>query len=281
MNKGLLHYVYPLSPPHRVRDPEKPMQVIALGLPRSGTDSLRSALLILGYTTVWHGFEMPLHRPNEAVVWSDLLESKARSDSQIAANFDYDTLLGDCDAMSGDNPPGIFAKELIDYYPNAKIIMNRRKDLRAWHRSLNKAINIVMGNWIVWTVRWFDTELFWWYRSAQLWISIMGKGRSFEEHGEDWARKHYESLETKMKSEGREYLEWEVENGWAPLCAFLGKAEPGTGFPWSNKSGNDFQKNAENALGNMTKRGLLRMCSLIIVPTASWSFYVAYRYFYP
>ena len=42
------------NPPPRVRDPAKPMQVICVGLPRSGTESLQKALLTLGYDYTYH-----------------------------------------------------------------------------------------------------------------------------------------------------------------------------------------------------------------------------------
>jgi hypothetical protein len=42
------------DPPPRTREPGKPMQVLCVGLPRSGTESLQQALLILGYDHTYH-----------------------------------------------------------------------------------------------------------------------------------------------------------------------------------------------------------------------------------
>lgn len=42
------------NPPPRVRDTSRPMQVICVGLPRSGTESLQKALLMLGYDYTYH-----------------------------------------------------------------------------------------------------------------------------------------------------------------------------------------------------------------------------------
>src|SRR6478735_2122887 len=42
------------NPPPRIRDPARPMQVICVGLPRSGTESLQKALLTLGYDYTYH-----------------------------------------------------------------------------------------------------------------------------------------------------------------------------------------------------------------------------------
>jgi Sulfotransferase domain len=69
MTEQLYRLVYRLPPPpHRTRFTNKPMQILALGLPRSGTDSLRSALLILGYSCVWHGFDLPSTRPSDCAI---------------------------------------------------------------------------------------------------------------------------------------------------------------------------------------------------------------------
>lgn len=51
---SLLKLVYPLQEPNLKRT--KPLQVLCLGLGRTGTDSLRTALYELGYNEVYHGF---------------------------------------------------------------------------------------------------------------------------------------------------------------------------------------------------------------------------------
>jgi hypothetical protein len=48
------------NPPPRQRDPNKPMQVLCVGLPRSGTESLQQALLTLGYDYTYH-VRLPLY----------------------------------------------------------------------------------------------------------------------------------------------------------------------------------------------------------------------------
>jgi hypothetical protein len=66
-----------------------------------------------------------------------------------------------------------------------------------------------------------------------------------------------------MRRNGREWLDWEVHDGWAPLCEFLGKEVPwGVEFP----SGNDPKEFTErrarlhgekNAVGRAVTCGLL------------------------
>lgn len=51
----ILRLIYPLPEAQQTRT--KPLQAICLGLPRSGTKSLKTALEILGFDGVTHGFE--------------------------------------------------------------------------------------------------------------------------------------------------------------------------------------------------------------------------------
>lgn len=47
---------------------------------------------------------------------------------------DFDALLGNSEAIT-DSPGTLFARELIQAYPEAKVILNRR-DVDSWHRSM-------------------------------------------------------------------------------------------------------------------------------------------------
>jgi len=272
MAQRLFPHIYPLSPPHRTRSPNRPMRILALGLPRSGTDSLRTALATLGYNPIWHGFEMPLSRPTESALWVPLLRAKARGDNQPGKSMNWDVILGDCEVVM-DMPPGVFAEELLDFYPDAKVILNRRRNMDSWHRSLGEAADMVLGSWFLWMLSWFDAELFWWYWSAVLWMGIMGKGVSFEKYGKEWGVEYYERLERKMWREGKLYLDWVVQDGWEPLCDFLGTEVPNEEFPWKNKAGDEFQKNADKAVEKMVRRSLMRIgliMAVVVAVVASW-----------
>ena len=142
MTEAVARTIWPVTPPRKTRDPKKPMRILCLGMPRTGTDSLRTALHQLGYETIWHGFELPVTRANESIKWVPLLEAKIRGDQRSGREFDWDTMLGDTDMLM-DMPPMVFSEELLDYYPEAQVIVNRRKDMDAWHRSLSAS----MAHW--------------------------------------------------------------------------------------------------------------------------------------
>lgn len=63
-----------------------------------------------------------------------------------------------------DAPAACFAPELIEAYPDAKVVLNLRRDLDAWQRSVLKNIaQACLESWPVWLLSRFNTELFWVY----------------------------------------------------------------------------------------------------------------------
>ena len=89
------------------------MKVLALGLSRSGTDSLKQALHILGYNDVYHGFSVPSAPASERKAWVDLGRRKwgpGPSSSPITRE-DFDKILGRCEAVT-DQPCACFALEV-------------------------------------------------------------------------------------------------------------------------------------------------------------------------
>lgn len=71
----LENHVYAVkSPPPRQRT--KPMEVLCVGLPRSGTESLQTALLMLGYDHTYHGWDIIFEEPNYAQEWVKLCRRK-------------------------------------------------------------------------------------------------------------------------------------------------------------------------------------------------------------
>lgn len=71
----LVEWMYSLpEPPKRQRT--KPMEVICIGMPRSGTESLQHALIRLGYDHTYHGWDINFESPNYAQQWVRLCRKK-------------------------------------------------------------------------------------------------------------------------------------------------------------------------------------------------------------
>lgn len=90
------------------------------------------------------------HRKNG---WVALARRKYYGDEprQITA-ADFDALLGHAVAVT-DAAANCFAAEMIAAYPDAKVVLNTRRDIDKWHASVMSnivAVNEDWGKWLLW-----------------------------------------------------------------------------------------------------------------------------------
>ncbi|CAK4033096.1 Hypothetical predicted protein [Lecanosticta acicola] len=227
--------LYPVPDPPARR--QKELKIICLGLPRSGTESLNNALRILGYDDVDHGFRWWAKYPHFGKLWMRLrlaLQEGRLLDPPTLRREYFDRLLYDCEATT-DIPSVWFAHELMAAYPQAKVILNRRQDVKAWKASFRGSVLPMLRGWDWYVWSFFDRDLFW-----SLWLSRSQHGRislgpgDFEQHAEATYVGHFERLEAVLREQGRLYLDWSVEDGWAPLCQLLDRPIPDSEFPRGN-----------------------------------------------
>lgn len=243
------------KPPPRVRT--KPMEVLCVGPPRSATESLQQALLILGYDHTYHGWDIMFENPHNMQGWTRLARKKFfppadnKGDCTISAE-EFDELLGHAVAVT-DAASSVFAAEMIKAYPQAKVVLNTRRDLDKWHQS---AVNTLVGvneNWTFWCMTWWGKNVFWaWHvYERMLWRCFFrcpdGSLDSGIRRTGKWVyREHCAMIRGLVPEEN--LLEWTVEDGWEPLCQFLGKDIPDVEFPNTNSVAG-FKGREEQAMG--------------------------------
>lgn len=230
----ILQLIWPLRGADRIRD--RPLEILALGLSRSGTDSLRNALLELGYAEIHHGFHFILN-VSEAPQWLRLHHAKATDNHSALTARDFDKALGNCMAVT-DAPSCMFAPELIRAYPDAKIIINKREDVEAWYQSNLASVLRQNAGGYQYVRSYFESEIFWIQRVLQ--AIFMGYFRwDFAGYGKEVYRQHYDEIDRVIAEEEkagrrRQVLRWKIEDGWKPICEFLGKEVPRRDFPSGN-----------------------------------------------
>jgi hypothetical protein len=272
------------EPPPRTRT--VPMEVLAVGLPRSGTESLKCALLRLGYDECFHGWDY-VTDINYVPYWARLTRQKhynsssrwcffpeAKRAAQLTAS-DFDPVIGHCRAIT-DSAAAAFAYDLIHAYPDAKVLLNKRTDLDAWERSVDKSLVKLGLNPVVRLLRWFDNDFFWLYHlpfSLMYPVIFDYEHASFSDVVPGKARQ--KNLEHSAMVRGavpkERLLEWSVEDGWEPLCAFLGKAVPkDMPFPSSN-AGAEFNKKVDDIVKARVAAAIrnLAICVSLLVAAAS------------
>ncbi|PGH00222.1 hypothetical protein GX51_05919 [Blastomyces parvus] len=266
-------YSYP-EPPPRVRT--KPMQVICVGLPRSGTESLQHALIKLGYDHTYHGWDIILDDPLYAQGWVRLARKKwfnphGGGDCIITA-AEFDELLGHSVAVT-DAAASCFAAEMIAAYPEAKVILNVRGDMDKWHASAVKQLcEGANEKWLLSVLPWFNREFWWMYHVYErlLWLRFFrcsdGWLRSGVGNCGKWIYREHSAMIRGLVPPER-LLEWKVEDGWEPLCKFLGKEVPhGEPFPRTNDAAG-FQGRVEEVIRKYGVRALknIGLCFAFLV----------------
>ncbi|KAG9953029.1 hypothetical protein KCU85_g1714, partial [Aureobasidium melanogenum] len=115
-----------------------PMEVLSLGLGRTGTMSMKAAYEILGYPT-YHYISM-MENPPDLDLWLSALCRKysPQADEKPFTLAEWDALLGHVSAVT-DSPINAFAPELITAYPFAKIVLVER-DVEAWYKSFERNV---------------------------------------------------------------------------------------------------------------------------------------------
>lgn len=200
---------------------EKPMEVLALGHSRSGTESLRQALIILGYNHVYHGFDVPENQPPSWQAWVRLGRRKWGQQGDTAngatgiTKEDLDDVLGHCNAVT-DQQGAMFAAELIQAYPAAKVILNYR-DPDQWYRSVRNTFGTTMTGFEYHVLPYFSPQLYWRKRYYSEVLEEFFHG-SMIKHGKWVYEEHCAKVRGLVRAD--QLLEWQVSDGWEPLCRY-------------------------------------------------------------
>ena len=133
-------------------------------------------------------------------------------------------------AVSSDSPAIAFAEELIAAYPEAKVILHER-DIESWFRSFDDSIvnamhsplmNLVadLDRWVTGPVR--EVQHKW--AMGHLGMDNMKSKDEMSKAAKPAYKRHYETVRRVCPRE--RLLEFKIEEGWEPLCRFLGKDVP-------------------------------------------------------
>lgn len=100
------------------------MKVLCLGSSRTGTMSILTALNQLGFR-VYHMSEAIKTPRTSFGCWIEGIKAKFHGEGRPFGREEFDKLMGDYDA-GADVPFATFGVELIEAYPDAKILLNNR-----------------------------------------------------------------------------------------------------------------------------------------------------------
>ncbi|KAL1863869.1 hypothetical protein Daus18300_008018 [Diaporthe australafricana] len=236
-----------------------PMKVLVLGLCRTGTMSVRTALRSLGYLETYHMRAASTETPRDCELWMQAIKAKWDGEGTFEKE-DWDQLLGHCQAVC-DLPAAAFAPELIAAYPKAKVILTTR-DPESTAKTIYQGITDPTSQ----VISHFDWA-FSLYRPmlVALWERLF-EG-DFENRGVEVFKRHYDLVRELVPAD--RLLEYNVGDGWAPLCEFLGEDAPAAPFPFTNTI-SDFQHGLRGRNNRKLRDAIVKALVLVLGMACIW-----------
>lgn len=194
------------------------LQIIGAGFGRTGTNSLKTALEILGYKPCYHLFELK-ENPDHVAFWN-----KANSGN----NVNWESFFKSYNATV-DWPAAAFVTELNSTFRNSKVILTIR-DPEEWYESAKNTIFKGMANWK--RIENPETKERMKMANSIILNGIFSGKYENKSHCINVFKKHIENMRKTIKPE--KLLEFNVSEGWEPLSKFLEQKVPNTPFPHTN-----------------------------------------------
>ena len=225
-----------MAPPKQIPTCFKgPVQVIAAGLPRCATTTLKEVFENPNFLDV--GPTMHMNRCLTAPAnMQFIMEALREPDAQKRRAILYKLFAG-C-AATADFPGHLFIEDLIEMYPDAKVVLNVRKSgAQDWAASMSTTIAPFMG-WQYRTACYLSQPDYWHYQCEVEWQRSVQERFGVKNFWDaEVYEKHNQWVLDICREKGKEVLIWEPSMGWAQLCEFLGKKVPENGIPRTNDRG--------------------------------------------
>lgn len=186
------------------------LAVIGAGFGRTGTESMKLALEMLGFGPCHHMKEV-LSSSEQIALWRAAARGNLPDWDEAFLGYN----------SSVDWPSAYFWRELSEYYPDAKILLTTRS-ADSWYASMEKTIFKTLKE---------STE------PASIGISLIAErvfGGRIEDR--DHAIAVYEANNAEVQSAFTpdRLFTYELGDGWDKLCQFLGKPVPNVPYPNRN-----------------------------------------------
>ncbi|XP_077975588.1 uncharacterized protein LOC120332892 isoform X2 [Styela clava] len=246
------------------------MKVICAGMSKSGTKSMHSALEELGYTVC----DFP-----DAFFHFNTNYNKFAIEGWSSEEFK--SMYKDFDSVVA-SPVYYFWEELMEAFPEAKVILMVRENDETWYKSAKKQMDSFKG-----LHRYYYPFLSpTWRKFASFWngpcgLSI-GPGttrtinftmiNSPELPFKLVYRKHIAHVTHACPKD--RLLVYNCKFGWGPLCEFLGKPLPDKKFPWINKKGEFANMLWEMPTMKQAQKEMLTNASILLAVSLCFGVYL-------
>jgi hypothetical protein len=206
------------------------MQVIGAGLMRTATTTQMVALEQLGFGACYHMRDLLADLENGLPLWEDVADGSP----------DWERIFGAANSTL-DWPSARYYRELMDYYPDAKILLSVR-DGDAWVRSMRATVwGMFHGDSVIHHLS--DARAVLdplWQRYTALMRRITWQEGTGVLAGETYTDAGLAAVMNRWNDEVKStvpperLLVWDPADGWEPLCGFLGVDVPEDPLPRLN-----------------------------------------------
>ncbi|KAJ0295817.1 hypothetical protein COL5a_009108 [Colletotrichum fioriniae] len=237
------------------------MKLLLLGLPRTATESLNSALEQLGFRVF--SFQAMWPTWQESIpLWTEAIEAKYHGRCKPYGRAEFDKLLGDYDVVKCPHAL-LFAEDLAAAYPEARIIVSKR-DYEPWRASMEKTVFKLRRSLVFRLLHPLDPFRAAWWPFLRLimdtayggWAEAVPGRRPYDEHHARVEAITREAPERLLVFSG-------PKDGWVPLCDFLGLPVPETPYPWTNSGADFFEKQGHRAGERLLLRKLAERVAVV------------------
>lgn len=208
------------------------MKVIGAGLPRTATTTQAMAFEMLGFGPCYHMRDLLMDMERGLELW----EAVDRGEP------DWDEIFGDAQSTC-DWPAARYYKQLIDYYPDSKVVLSVRSP-ESWVRSMRETVwSIYFGDSVMhhmcearalvdpqWR-RFMDVM------TKMTWTEVAGAlepPRATFDDVSFAAMMNRWNEQVKRDVPTDRLLVWAPQDGWEPLCEFLEVPVPEESLPYAN-----------------------------------------------
>ena len=211
------------------------LQILAVGLPRTGTSSLKQALVELGFGKCMHMDEL-FNQPDLVDLWVELYETGDTDFERLFAGYQSST----------DIPAALLYKEIMAKYPDVKIILNTR-DAESWYTSMSNTVYpaVPKTDEVKAEMKRKGDEVhprFHGIAKTLALVEVYLLNRflegDFENKEKTIAKFNAHEQAVKDFVPAGQLLVWSVQDGYGPLCKFLGVDAPAEDFPHKNTTAN-------------------------------------------
>jgi hypothetical protein len=191
------------------------LRVVGAGVGRTGTHSLKLALEQLLDAPCHHMIEI-LGDPDQIPSWIDAVNGREVDWSRMLARY----------GAIVDWPGASFWRELSRAYPDALVLLSVR-DPEEWYRSASNTIFLTFDNMPPEVAPWMDAV-------RQLLRERFCDRFDDPEAMMDAYVRHNDDVRSEVPAS--RLLEWDLGDGWGPICERLGLPVPGETFPVTNST---------------------------------------------